>query len=508
MKKNVFLSVFIPFLVLLTILFAFFVFVQQDYSLSLTQKTLRNTFAVFKGDAEFTVAHYEDYEKRINKRVSEYRFADIFYAWLLKSDGTELSVSAYKKNIDPEALRENTELFLPYIKANQPSSFVIKHSKKNLKMMEYTVIPGTPLILAVIADIPNSDLPAHKYFPFFAILFSLLLLAGMFWINGVSSRILSSLSSLISYGAKLFHGDRPNRPEFDDKNLDSVAFFMEGLAKKGVIYVEEDRNSVTGVKGTSFLEKRLFEEIDLKKPFAVCEVLIRYFQPYLSRYGKIKSENFMRYAAMVVMNSTHEFGTESDIVVQVDKDRFVIVTVPLKAEDICESIIRNFESGISSFYDESDIEKGFILSKDKNGDIGSYPVAQTVIGVATNNHIPLIHPLQIAHITYEIITYLSLKAKSAYLIDRRTTDRTPYVPQKSDESGNEGLQTPHSEGEIVAEEIAPSSKTSFSIADDPEFLKQVKIVETRTQKALNVKKKKYSDVIKKTSKKVKENGSE
>ena len=97
-----------------------------------------------------------------------------------------------------------------------------------------------------------------------------------------------------------------------------------------------------------------------------------------------------------------------------------------------------FDKNIKMFYDQSDFDKGCIVSKDSDGKIGTLPITCLISGIATNKYIPLIHPLQISYITNEILIYLSSRDYSCYLTDRRTVDRTPYTKSAQTETSEEG----------------------------------------------------------------------
>ncbi len=441
MRKKLFLSVFLPYLLLLLSFSVLIACGRDSYAMFFTKITVNNAFSILKSDTESTVQNYEDYEKRIKKQISEYRFGTFFYGWLVKTDGTELAVSDYKRQIDDFSLEDNRTLFLNYIKSNQPASSMQVKTDRYVKFIEYSAVPNTDLVIAVVADIPKDVIFSYNTTIWFIISVTILLLSGILFALYSANSITLPLRNLVTYGALLFNGSETPRPVLKDRHLEGLAFFMEGLSKKTTVYVDEDRDPVTHMHATFGLETRLFEEIDNKKPFAVCEVSINYFQPYLNRYGRKKTNALLRFTAAIVQSAVEEWGNETDISAHVDKNRFVIVTTPKKAADICTEIIKNFDKHINHFYDDNDVEKGFVLSKNQAGDIGSYPLAKVLIGVSTNVNIPLIHPLQIAHITSEIINYLGIRSESAYLIDRRVIDRTPYSskpkPPKKEEQETE-----------------------------------------------------------------------
>ena len=496
MRRNLFLSLFLPYFILL-LFFSFLLAISHEkYATFFTKFTVNNAFVLLKNDCEDDTASYEDYESRISKKLSNYRFGTLFYAWLLKTDGTELTVSSFKDSTDELTLAENRERFIPYMRTNQPAGNLQLKSDRFIKFLQYSVIPNTDLIVAVVADVPKNVFFTTNAVIWFIVLLVIFTLFGVIYSMVVANSISLPLKNLMTYGAMLFHGADVVKPLFKDKVFDGLAYFMDGISKKTVVYVDEDRDPVSHMHVNLELENRLFEEIDNKKAFAVCEISISHFHAYLSRYGKKKTNSLIRFTAALVQNSVEEWGNDTDICAHVDRHRFVVVTNPRKAKDISEEIIKHFDNQIEFFYDESDVEKGFILSKNREGDIQSFPLAKILIGIATNISIPLIHPLQIAHITDEIITFLNRNERSAYMSDRRSFDRTPYS------------EKPSKKGEGHRQEKEDSGVESIRGLSEPDTAKLQesiwKLERTENNTSHSKKpKKKYLNVMKESSKKLK-----
>ncbi|MCQ2736788.1 MAG: hypothetical protein MJ234_06265, partial [bacterium] len=72
MKKKIFWSVFVPYLLLLIAVSCIFFHYRNSYALILTKTSLRQSFQVFYNDAIYQIENYENYENRIKKMVSSY----------------------------------------------------------------------------------------------------------------------------------------------------------------------------------------------------------------------------------------------------------------------------------------------------------------------------------------------------------------------------------------------------------------------------------------------------
>lgn len=427
MQKKLFFAIIIPYVLLLIAILGLFLSFQSSYALKLTETTLDNAFNAFISDQLFTIENYENYESKIKKDVEDYKAGRIFYAWLLRSDGEELAVSSYQEQNFPEELEANAHLFIAHIRANQPVGKISGETDSTYKLVRYSALGQTDLVIAIVADIPKDSLPKAEGLAAISIIFILFLAIGLIAAALTSNSLSLSWRKTTAYAAMLFNDSAPEEPpKFKDSETNALIFFIKGIASKKTVYIDEDRNPITHMHGAARLETELYKAIDGKNQFAVCEISLNYLTAYANKYGAGNANRLIRLAGAIIESAAEEFGWAGQQVYHIDQKRFVIITSPDKAKAMSQSIILSFDQHVKLMYDETDINKGFVVSKDQNGDINSFPIATLTIAIATNQYIPLIHPLQIAHITNEILTYLSQRDYSCYMTDRRRIDRSPY----------------------------------------------------------------------------------
>ena len=71
-------------------------------------------------------------------------------------------------------------------------------------------------------------------------------------------------------------------------------------------------------------------------------------------------------------------------------------------EAVCSGIIEQFDSIIPGMYDEGDREKGYIVSKDREGAESRFPIMSISIGVVTNEDNRIDHPGEISTMGAEL----------------------------------------------------------------------------------------------------------
>jgi len=424
LRYRIFLAILIPYLICLIGVFVFFNICLEHSMLEQPKIFVHQEFQRLCGDMKKSRDKLDDYEGKIVDLTEQYKFCDSGYAWLLDRKAEPKAFSQYRANMDPEALSYDRSVVIPYIKSNLPSGSRVFSTKKGKKLLEYGPLGDTGYTVAVVLSVPsNAQYHFFKYV-FIGIVFILLFVFGFSW-AAVSSKLViepftyASRSVCLVSMQESFEPDRFN----DIPEVSLVTSSLERIEKLIRERKEQDINPLTGLPGAASLETQLFDAIDAKTTFAVGEINIDNFSSFNLKYGFRRGDSLIKFMAAALSGVIGEFGEKDDFTAHLGGDRFVFLTRSENIEKICDKLIARCDEHFTLFYEKEDRAKGFILSKDKNGDIRKCPFMTVTIGIATNIRRPLIHPLQIAHITNEIIEFLRNKGKSGYLIDRRLLNR-------------------------------------------------------------------------------------
>ncbi|MPN51879.1 hypothetical protein SDC9_199529 [bioreactor metagenome] len=79
-----------------------------------------------------------------------------------------------------------------------------------------------------------------------------------------------------------------------------------------------------------------------------------------------------------------ECCTAKDFMGHIGGDDFVVVVNHHQAQALCGRIIRIFGAAIQTLYTPDDWERGFIISKNRNGFTEEFPIVTLSIAVVTN----------------------------------------------------------------------------------------------------------------------------
>jgi diguanylate cyclase (GGDEF)-like protein len=182
-------------------------------------------------------------------------------------------------------------------------------------------------------------------------------------------------------------------------------------------------NPLTKLPGSVSIEQNIISRINKNEKFAVCYIDIDNFKPFNDYYGFHRGDQVIQFLAQTIIDSCKEKGTENDFIGHIGGDDFVLVTIPEKSDDICNKIIEVFDKNILNLYDDTDIQKGYITTRDRRFQLHNFPIMTISISVATNEKRILDHYGKIVNILFELKKYaktMKERKGSIFVKDRRS----------------------------------------------------------------------------------------
>lgn len=184
-----------------------------------------------------------------------------------------------------------------------------------------------------------------------------------------------------------------------------------------------EANPLTLLPGNVSILNELSKRLEKQEPLAVCYVDLDKFKSYNDKYGFEHGDEVIRETARILIRSTQEKGNPEDFIGHIGGDDFVVITTPDKVDNVCKKIIADFEKVSPSFYNETDRKKGFIMAKDRKGQIQKIPLLSVSIGVVTNETRKIEHIAQIGEVGAELKSYAKSLERSNYVKDKRQDSR-------------------------------------------------------------------------------------
>ena len=141
-------------------------------------------------------------------------------------------------------------------------------------------------------------------------------------------------------------------------NPDYLYFTIKNLSR--LITMNRRISPLTGLPGNVQIHAELKKRIANRDNFSVLYLDLDNFKAYNDVYGFLKGDEIIKFTADVILKCVHERIPEDAFVGHIGGDDFVAILPILDAEDICESIIANFDAQVKKFFTEEDAEKGYI----------------------------------------------------------------------------------------------------------------------------------------------------
>jgi diguanylate cyclase (GGDEF)-like protein len=175
---------------------------------------------------------------------------------------------------------------------------------------------------------------------------------------------------------------------------------------------------LTGLPGNPVVEEEIRRCLHNGEKIAVAYLDIDYFKSYNDAYGWLAGDRVIRKTSGIILEVTEQNCGGDCLVGHLGGDDFILIMPPELAESICQQLIREFDQRIPAVYSQEDRHRGYILGKDRQGNLYCFPLMTISIAVCTNRKQQLMHPGHIAEKSLHLKDQIKSRLGSNYIIDR------------------------------------------------------------------------------------------
>lgn len=270
-----------------------------------------------------------------------------------------------------------------------------------------------------LEDANNLGISSFRFTVLLSTLGIILALAAVFLITRNISRTIFELkraTEIIAEGKYDYCLQVDSKDELGDLagSLRLMALRLSLLEK-----ISLDSNPLTRLPGGMAIENILTKRLEQDRNVAFCMLDLDNFKSYNDRYGYAKGNEVIRATAAIIKAAVSEHGAKEDFVGHIGGDDFAIVTDTSRYEMICKTIIRAFDDNIPYYYNESDRQRGHIVSKNRQGQRSIFPIMSISISVVTNDQARPLNHIEMGEIAAEIKEYVKSLPGSNYIANRR-----------------------------------------------------------------------------------------
>jgi GGDEF domain-containing protein/CHASE3 domain sensor protein len=212
--------------------------------------------------------------------------------------------------------------------------------------------------------------------------------------------------------------------ELDIKGADELAdlaiSFKEMSARlKELEAVHLDANPLTKLPGNLAIEKELLTRLNEQDNFSFCLIDLDNFKAFNDRYSFARGSDLIYWLGNDLQEILKTLGTEEDFLGHIGGDDFVLICAPERTEPLCNMIIDHFDKGVGQFYDPEDLERGYIVSLDREDKPAIFPILTISIAVVNTDRTVVREPKEVAEKVAELKQYAKTFPRSIFVVDRR-----------------------------------------------------------------------------------------
>ena len=176
---------------------------------------------------------------------------------------------------------------------------------------------------------------------------------------------------------------------------------------------------LTGLPGNIQIHAELKKRISKGEEFSVLYLDLDNFKAYNDVYGFLKGDQIIEFTAQVITRCVHEIFLENSFIGHIGGDDFIAIVPSVEVDEICQSIIANFDKNVMKFFTEQDIEKGYIEVANRKGIIEQFALTSISIGVVIVEKGRFSNILEIGDVGAQVKHMAKSTMGSSYAIDRR-----------------------------------------------------------------------------------------
>ncbi len=226
----------------------------------------------------------------------------------------------------------------------------------------------------------------------------------------------------------------------------------------------ENANPLTKLPGNNMIHEAIEKRIKEKKKFVAVYSDLDNFKAFNDKYGIGAGDQAIKLTAQIMKEAMRK-GAPGDFLGHEGGDDFIILTTPEKGDAVTEHICTEFDKRVRQFYSAEDKAQGFIMSKDREGNVKQFPIMTISLAGVGN----VVRELT----SYAEVTNICAEVKKKAKMTSKTTGKSSFYLDKRTGSGDHGAETqadPHghpAEVQPIPVEAHPVESPSAPTQDSP-----------------------------------------
>jgi PleD family two-component response regulator len=183
--------------------------------------------------------------------------------------------------------------------------------------------------------------------------------------------------------------------------------------------VDSSLQPLTRLPGNIAIEHEIRRRFERREAWAVIYADLDNFKAFNDRYGFVRGDDGIRLVASSMSDAIERIGNETDFLGHIGGDDFIIVTSPVRAEQLARAVADAFDRDVPALYDPVDRAKGYISGKDRRGNQTRFPMMSLSLAVVTESA-RIASYQSIGEVAAELKSFAKSKAGSFVAMDKRS----------------------------------------------------------------------------------------
>lgn len=176
---------------------------------------------------------------------------------------------------------------------------------------------------------------------------------------------------------------------------------------------------LTGLPGNVQIHAEMKKRLSKVEPFSVLYLDLDNFKAYNDVYGFLKGDELIKFTANIILTSIHSLIQSGSFVGHIGGDDFVAIVSAIDCDEICKDIIANFDTQVTRFFTEDDVQKGYIEVANRKGIIEQFPLTSISVAVVEADSDRFSNILEIGEVGAQVKHAAKSVMGSSYVINRR-----------------------------------------------------------------------------------------
>ncbi len=176
---------------------------------------------------------------------------------------------------------------------------------------------------------------------------------------------------------------------------------------------------LTGLPGNVQIQTEMKKRLLNKGTFAMLYFDLDNFKAYNDVYGFANGDEIIKFTARTISKHIHQIEDSDNFIGHIGGDDFVAISSPTDYDTVCQNIIAEFDKYVVDFYNEVDVERGYVEVANRRGIIEQFPLTSISIAVLEVDSKIYKTTLEIGEVAGQIKHKAKAILGSTYVINKR-----------------------------------------------------------------------------------------